>query len=252
MTMPSAGWYPDPDNESRNRWWNGIAWTDNRTPARAPATAPAPAPAAQLATAATQAVPAAAGGYTAYAAPVIPVRQYGYSTAYQSGYSTASQPNYPANPPATYQKLTAPEGTQWNTPWIWLLVVLPQLSAITAYLFLLVPDAFGDTGLQYYESESFASFIPLIIGVIAYAIGVGCAYLDFRELRNRGVPRPFHWAWGFANNWAVYTIGRSIVVKSRTGKGLAPLWVTAGIFVAGVLVSIVTMIYVITAEFGVF
>ena len=28
LTMPSAGWYPDPTGMSALRWWDGMAWTE--------------------------------------------------------------------------------------------------------------------------------------------------------------------------------------------------------------------------------
>jgi hypothetical protein len=42
MTTPStpAGWYPDPDGSGAQRYWDGFAWTEHRSPAAA---APAPA-----------------------------------------------------------------------------------------------------------------------------------------------------------------------------------------------------------------
>jgi Protein of unknown function (DUF2510) len=30
---PPAGWYPDPENGSRSRWWDGRAWTEHLAPA---------------------------------------------------------------------------------------------------------------------------------------------------------------------------------------------------------------------------
>jgi hypothetical protein len=27
---PIAGWYPDPENEAGDRWWNGATWSDHR------------------------------------------------------------------------------------------------------------------------------------------------------------------------------------------------------------------------------
>jgi hypothetical protein len=45
MSTP-AGWYADPDDPNRQRYWNGAAWTENRTE---PAAAPAP-PAPPVAT----------------------------------------------------------------------------------------------------------------------------------------------------------------------------------------------------------
>lgn len=53
MTNPEAGWYPDPDNAARMRYFDGGQWTDHYHDPQAPAvppggTAPAPARAAAL------------------------------------------------------------------------------------------------------------------------------------------------------------------------------------------------------------
>lgn len=37
-----AGWYPDPENQDRERYWDGSQWTED-TPAPAPGTAAVPA-----------------------------------------------------------------------------------------------------------------------------------------------------------------------------------------------------------------
>jgi len=37
--LPSAGWYPDPENPAGQRYWDGAAWTENRVDY---ATAPQP------------------------------------------------------------------------------------------------------------------------------------------------------------------------------------------------------------------
>ena len=44
MTTP-ANWYPDPQNPTLQRYWDGSAWTEHTAPAAGPATGPA-APAA--------------------------------------------------------------------------------------------------------------------------------------------------------------------------------------------------------------
>ena len=33
-TAPAAGWYPDPAEPGRSRWWSGEAWTDHVQPAQ--------------------------------------------------------------------------------------------------------------------------------------------------------------------------------------------------------------------------
>jgi len=30
VTIPNPGWYPDPENGSQDRWWNGIGWSEQR------------------------------------------------------------------------------------------------------------------------------------------------------------------------------------------------------------------------------
>lgn len=49
MSLPAAGWFPDPQDGTRLRWWNGHVWGDEtraapgRTAAVAPIAAAAPA-----------------------------------------------------------------------------------------------------------------------------------------------------------------------------------------------------------------
>lgn len=40
--MPQAGWYDDPEDGSRLRYWNGTAWTDERRPREVPPPPPGP------------------------------------------------------------------------------------------------------------------------------------------------------------------------------------------------------------------
>ena len=32
MTLPPPGWYQDPLNPDRQKWWDGTAWTDYTAP----------------------------------------------------------------------------------------------------------------------------------------------------------------------------------------------------------------------------
>jgi hypothetical protein len=59
------------------------------------------------------------------------------------------------------------------------------------------------------------------------------------------VPRPFHWAFAFLSS-AVYPIGRSVVVKRRTGQGISPMWVSIALIVMSFIFSIYLSVYIVT------
>lgn len=71
-----------------------------------------------------------------------------------------------------------------------------------------------------------------------YAASVVLAFLDRRRLIRAGFERPFHWAWTFLST-GVYVIGRSVIVRRRCGRGLAPIWAWA-------ITSVITIIIVTT------
>jgi hypothetical protein len=148
---------------------------------------------------------------------------------------SATQPYTGARP-----QLTAPAGADWNTPWIWILLVLPFLpmipllfldwSAVTA----VDPDTLSsdlDRQLALYTSPAYLT--SLIGGWLAWALAVVLAYLDFKALRDRGVPAPFHWAWAFLSS-VVYAIGRGIVTNRRMGKGIVVMWVAIALLVLSI------------------
>lgn len=199
MTNTPAGWYPDPEDATRSRWWSGTEWTEHRS------------------------------------APAAP-----YSAA--AGYSTTT----------TAADLTAPEGTQWNTVWIWLVVLLPLVPMIGLFTIdwgnlIDLSDPTGMSSLAFLISPGY--LITSVGGWVTYGLCAWFAYLDWRELQRRGVPRPFHFAWVFLSS-AVYAIGRSVVVRKRTGRGISPMWAT----IASLVVSFGAVIYVMatmmTAIFG--
>ena len=199
MTLPAAGWYPDPDNATQVRWWNGTAWTEDRS------------------------------GYSAPMPPVDP-----------SSYSLASS------------TLTAPEGTSWNTVWIWLVVVVPYIPSLGIFfidwsaMFTISSMSNDAAALNLLASPAY--LFTAFAGVITYGLFVWFAYLDYRELERRSVPRPFHWAWAFLSN-AVYPIGRSVVVRRRTGSGISPMWVSIALLVIMFVVSIAFSVYLISIVF---
>lgn len=148
------------------------------------------------------------------------------------------------------QQAKAPEGTSPYTPWIWFVLLLPMASVPMLFFIdwpgmmraMLVPSAgpfavYGAFGWAYW---AFAAVSWLLTGA-----GIVFAWLDWRALAARGVPRPFHWAWSFfvfaGAGLFVYLIGRIVVVHRRTDGGLAVLWVLVATvvlgFVAGGVVS---------------
>lgn len=191
-TTPPPGWYPDPHDPGRGRYWNGNDWTD---------------------------------------LVHIPGQPY---------------------PPGAVPK--APPGTDGNTPWIWLIVLMPIAPMA---LLLFVPwgsvfdidvtarDAYtGMSGMwDLYLSPTL--WIATALNYLVYALSVFFAYRDVKVLTARRVPRPFHWAFAFLGG-IVYAIGRSIVVGRRTGKGYAPIWVEAGV----VLLSFAVSGFIIAVMFG--
>lgn len=145
--------------------------------------------------------------------------------------------------------LKAPDGIDGNTVWIWLVVLVP---VVTSLLPLVVPwesiigvDALTRSSLSHDPTaalraslapyQSPALWILTLAGWVVFAATVVFSYRDHRELLRRGIPSPFHWAWAFLS--PVYAIGRSIIVKRRTGRGLAPMWVAIADVVLGYIVA---------------
>ncbi|HWL00991.1 MAG TPA: hypothetical protein VNQ52_01310 [Microbacteriaceae bacterium] len=187
---------------------------------------------------------------------------------------SASQPSYP--PPGYYQvppPLRAPEGTQPGTVWIWLLVVLPVVEMLASIPLLL---GIGDLYAKIFGSinlsgpppsnaviqdmlSGYAGIVGPVLwvtlaGYLLMGVGVLLGWLDWRELRRRGVPKPFHWAWGFfafaGAGTLVYLIGRSVVVRRRTDRGLAPLWTGIVVTIAIMIASIAWGFYLFSTALG--
>lgn len=75
--------------------------------------------------------------------------------------------------------------------------------------------------------------------LLAWGIWVGSvvlAFLDRRQLERDGMVRPFHWAWTLLSP-GVYVIGRSIIVRRRSGRSLAPMWAWATIMLVSILTA---------------
>jgi len=175
------------------------------------------------------------------------------SSRWWDGYSWAPLPMPPSTEPPVQVRRT-------DTVWVWFVIALPLLSGIGSVLLADLGDP-----LRRIIEQTFASIeegsrmrpldtwritfeiMPSVLwlNLASYAvIGVVVlfAWLDWRELRRRGIPRPFHWAFallGFVGAGViVYMIGRSVVVRRHGGSPVA-FWVwivTEAIALAAALV----------------
>lgn len=218
-TTPSsvpAGWYPDPAGTPRQRWWDGGSWTEHYN--EPPVTAAQPA--------AAQPAAAQQPAYTATQQP--------YAGA-QQAYAGAQQPYSYA---ASAEALKAPAGTPPYNIWIWLAVGTFALSSIVSLVLAdLNPSTVPTNG------SLLTSALSSILGLVFYGAVVFFAFQDYKALTNIGVPRPFHWAWAFLS--VVYIIGRSVVVRRRTGSGILPMWIVIGVMAVTFIVAIVLVVVVI-------
>jgi hypothetical protein len=151
--------------------------------------------------------------------------------------------------PAT--ELKAPAGTKPHTPWIWLIVVLPLLPMLALMTIdwsslIDLSDPTGQSAFALYAHPAY--WLATLGGWVSYGLCAWFAYLDWRELGRRGVPQPFHFAWVFLSG-VVYVIGRSVVVRRRTGEGIAPMWAAIGTMVLGLGMGIYVTVAVMAPLF---
>ncbi|RLK47449.1 DUF2510 domain-containing protein [Microbacterium telephonicum] len=216
MSTPTpAGWYPDPADPSRTRWWDGAQWTENVSGGQPPAAPAAPAAPAYGAS--------SAAGYPAY--PSAPA----YATA-------ATGPSAP--------------GVSTDTVWAYLAILVSFLPVLSVFFIDWNGMLVASMAPVYSESEvmsAMGGFVAqsLLISVFGYAmlaLSIVFSWLDWRELKRRGVARPFHWAYSFFAllvSITVYIIGRTVVVKRETGKGLTVLWVWIASVVLAIVITVI-------------
>ncbi|QIZ97459.1 DUF2510 domain-containing protein [Leifsonia sp. PS1209] len=210
-----AGWYPDPSGAQQLRWWDGTQWTAHFAPL-------------------------AGAAQAQQQQPVQPQPVYA-----QPAYT--QQPGYPQQP--AYGQTYAPvrprlaDGARIYNVYIWLVVALPFVSLVLLPFYQPHFDVVATEHGYTSYGNPFGMFGPMYfaivgIGFLAYALSVVFSWLDYRELERIGVVRPFHWAWTFLSA-LVYVIGRSVIVRRvAPGRGLAPIWVTIGLYVLSLIVTI--------------
>lgn len=154
--------------------------------------------------------------------------------------------------------LKAPEGTVTNTPWIWLIIVLPLIALIPVF-FIPWGSMFAydlDDPSSAYTGSLAVLFSPayiatLVLSPVIYGLNALFSYLDWKQLTKNGVPQPFHWAWTFLSS-IVYVIGRSVVVRRRTGQGFAPFWGAMATIALSIIVSIYLMVVIFQSMYASF
>ncbi|WP_115787523.1 DUF2510 domain-containing protein [Arthrobacter silvisoli] len=228
-STPPPGWYPDPADPRRSRWWDGVAWTNHyapqpgSTPGIMPPTSPVQGPPAQGAS--------PVQWPSAQASP--------WPSAQGSPSPWTTQGNVPPLPGAPAERPKLDRRTPVLNPYIWGVVLLPLLSLV--FLLAWNPELRFRTVGSRQVLDPTSMFTPwyFAIGIssfLLYGVSVLLAYLDWQKLSQDGVVRPFHWAWCFLSP-AVYVIGRSVIVHGVSGRGLAPVWALIGTFVLSTVVA---------------
>ena len=154
---------------------------------------------------------------------------------------TAPLPVGGPQPAGGIERPRLPGTTPVYTPFIWVIVLLPLLSTVAAFLYQPSYRFVEIRGIRQLDPTSLytpAYFALQALGLLLYALTVVLAYFDHRTLRQRGVVRPFHWAWMFLS--IVYPIGRSVIVhRVARPRGLVPVWVLIGATAINLVVGIV-------------
>ena len=153
--------------------------------------------------------------------------------------------------PQAYEQLTAPAGTSGNTPWIWLVVFLPLLGLLPLFFIdiggyledsiLNAGDAAGSMAslVAFYTQPAMLAALGLSLVVMVGTIVF--AYLDWRELKRRGVPAPFHWAFSFLGHCGL----RRRVPDRPRGRDEAAHRSGNGVLLATILTIVVSFIVAI-------
>lgn len=145
-------------------------------------------------------------------------------SAWMQNTGSAAEPSASGALPYALQQASAtvPAGTRVYNPLIWIMALLPivgTVTLLTVNLSVLVRSSTDPFAL--YRDPGYLASVAL--SFVTYGAAVLLGYFDRKRLLRDGYDRPFHWAWAFLSS-GVYVIGRSVVVKRRAGRGLAPMW----------------------------
>lgn len=152
---------------------------------------------------------------------------------------------------AATERRALPADVSPETPWIYLVVLLPLLSFATLF-------TVDFRGMMFRSLEQpgnpFAMFgVGYFVGIafswILAGLVVWFSYLDWKALKEKGVDRPFHWAWAFFLGYPVYLIGRSVIVHRVSKRGLRPIWTYVGVVVFTVIVTVVFAVWIFQSMF---
>ncbi len=166
----------------------------------------------------------------------------------------AAQPYTTAQTPVTATDAAKAAATN---PFAWIYALVPIVSGLGYALVnwralgeQIGPSVSSGAGTTQLYSNGIvgATAIASLLGWVAVALAILFAVLDWNRLRKSGVERPFHWAFAFfalIGQPIVYMIGRSVVARRRTGRGLGPMWLFLAVQVAvWVLIIVELSIYV--------
>jgi Protein of unknown function (DUF2510)/Domain of unknown function (DUF4333) len=196
-SLPPAGWYPDPMDAQRQRWWTGAEWTDHLvdpatgSPLSEAVETPGPDPAQRV---------------------YVPMADYDAS-AWTSSTALNSTP-----------------GSGYTLA-IWLLACTPIL-----YFILIVAEyRLALNATPSVQTSLSADISGLVVLTIVLAVWVLLAIWDYATLKNRGLPAPTP-VWVLLSILA-YFIARRIVLKRVDVRANAPGNVLVLLVLAGAISS---------------
>lgn len=138
-------------------------------------------------------------------------------------------------------------GTPVYNAFIWVIVLLPLLSTAAIVPFDMAGYMLGSmSGVPAFDGSY---LLISLLGWAIYLVTPLLAYFDWKRLGRDGYERPFHWAWAFLTA-PVYIIGRSVIARRRSGRGLLPIWVLIAVAVLSLVVSAVKVVDGMSAVFA--